>query len=67
MQARSAAWDGQNKALKFLSDAVADAPRYRLTYILVSPQKLKLKFEIAPPGKPDAFQTYLEASLQKNP
>jgi hypothetical protein len=61
----AASFDAKEKAWRFLSDPLADTPRYRLTYTQVSPQHLKLKFEVAPPGKPDAFQTYIEAALQK--
>ena len=50
---------------EFLSDAAAGAPRYRLTYVKAGPDGLGLKFEIAPPGKPDSFQTYLDAKLRR--
>jgi hypothetical protein len=40
----------------FVSEASADAPRYRLTYVRAGSDELNLKFEIAPPGKPDAFK-----------
>lgn len=45
----------------FVSAAEASAPRYRLTYRRVDTDRLKIKFEIAPPGKPDQFATYIEA------
>jgi hypothetical protein len=48
-----------------LSEPSANAPRFRFTYTIDSPQTLKLKFEIAPPGKPDAFSTYIEASARR--
>ena len=50
---------------EFLSGAAAGAPRYRLTYVKAGPDGLGLKFEIAPPGKPDSFQTYLDAKLRR--
>lgn len=43
----------------FVSEAAAGAPRYRLTYTLAPGAVLKGRFEIAPPGTPDAFSTYL--------
>ena len=58
-------WNRQSKTWQFLSDASSSAPRYRLTYVLTTPQELKLKFEIAPPGKPEDFKTYIEATLAK--
>ncbi len=43
----------------FLSEAAGGAPRFRLTYTLADDGRLDGLFEIAPPGKPDAFATYL--------
>ena len=50
---------------EFLSDAAVGAPRYRLTYVKAGPDALSMKFEVAPPGKPDSFQTYLDAKLRR--
>jgi len=50
-------------AVTFLSDAMAGAPRFRLTYHKTGEATLSGKFEIAPPDKP--FATYLEWSAQK--
>lgn len=52
-------------AVEFVSDAAPDSPRFRLTYVKTGPATLSLKFEIAPSGKPDAFSTYLQASLRR--
>jgi hypothetical protein len=43
----------------FLSPASPAAPRYRLSYSLASEGSLNGKFEVAPPGHPDEFATYL--------
>ncbi len=43
-----------------VSDPVAGAPRYRLTYALLPDGKLAGTFAIAPPDSPDAFKAYLE-------
>ena len=51
--------------LTFLSDAVPSAARYRLTYTKAPDGKLAIRFEIAPPGKPDGFSTYLEAIARR--
>ena len=49
----------------FLSDATPSTPRYRLTYTKEKNGRLGIKFEIAPPGKPDAFSTYIEAQARR--
>ena len=43
----------------------APGPRFRLTYLQKSEAVVALRFEIAPPGKPEAFSTYIEASTRK--
>jgi hypothetical protein len=49
----------------FVSGAEASATRYRLTYTRVGQNRLKIKFEIAPPGHPEQFATYIEASARR--
>jgi hypothetical protein len=49
-----------DKAIVFVSAAEPSAPRFRLTYRLVENERVDIRFEIAPPGKPDAFSTYVE-------
>ena len=41
------------------------SPRFRLTYLRKTAATVSLRFEFAPPGKPEAFTTYLEATLHK--
>ena len=48
----------------FLSDAPPTAMRYRLTYLRAGKDKIKIRFEIAPPGKD--FTTYLEAAAHRD-
>lgn len=43
----------------FVSEALANAPRYRLSYAKLLNGNVSGKFEIAPPGKPEAFTQYL--------
>lgn len=43
----------------FVSEIKPAEPRYRLTYDLGADGILNGRFEIAPPGKPDAFAPYL--------
>jgi len=47
----------------FVSKSPQDAPRFRLTYARAGSERLKLKFEIAPPGKD--FATYIEAVARR--
>jgi hypothetical protein len=55
------------KSLEFLSDKLPSTPRYRLTYTRAGgANSMKLKFEIADPGK-DGFTTYIDAALQRKP
>jgi hypothetical protein len=48
------------KGLVFMSDAGQSAPRFRLTYAASGQDTVAVRFEIAPPGKPDEFRTYLQ-------
>jgi hypothetical protein len=50
----------------FVSGPEPSAPRYRLTYTRVDWDHLKIKFEIAPPGKPEQFATYIEAGARRS-
>jgi hypothetical protein len=49
----------------FLSDPVPSAPRFRLTYTKGDDGTLAVKFESAPPGKPDSFSTYVEGAARR--
>jgi hypothetical protein len=53
--------------IQFTSEAQSSSPRYRLTYVKTGETTLTLKFEIAPPGKPDAFAAYIEAKAHRKP
>jgi len=50
---------------EFVSDAAAPGPRYRLTYVKTAANLLSITFEIAPPGRPDAFKTYIQAKARR--
>ena len=52
--------------IQFISDLIPAIPRYRFTYVKAGMNALKLKFEIAAPGKPDSFSTYIEASARRD-
>ena len=47
----------------FTSEPSRAAPQYRFTYARQSSAELRMKFEIAPPGK--AFATYLEGTAKR--
>lgn len=49
----------------FVSAPELAAPRYRLTYTRIEQDRLKIKFEVAPPGKPGQFATYIEAAARR--
>jgi hypothetical protein len=49
----------------FVSDISNSAPRYRLTNTKSGPGAMKITFEIAPPGKPEAFSRYIEAKARR--
>jgi hypothetical protein len=59
----TASKDGQT--VTFISEAAASEPRFRLTYKKEKEDSVVVKFEIAPPGKPDGFQTYLEGTARR--
>jgi hypothetical protein len=49
----------------FISDAIAAAPRFRLTNTKSGTESIKITFEIAPPGKPESFTPYIEAVARR--
>lgn len=52
-------------ALVFLSEPSPSAPRFRFTYKKANNDSMTFQFDIAPPGKPEAFSKYLEGSLRR--
>jgi hypothetical protein len=49
----------------FVSKAIPSAPRFRLVYTLLNPASVDVKFEMAPPGSPDAFKVYTQGIMRK--
>lgn len=47
----------------FASDPSRSAPQYRFTYTRQGPDGVRMKFEIAPPGK--GFTTYVEGNAKR--
>jgi len=52
-------------AVTCLSEKSGSQPRYRLSYAKLKDGTLRGRFEIAPPGQPEAFKTYLEWTARK--
>jgi hypothetical protein len=57
--------ESSESTVQFRSEATASSPGFRLTYKKTGADTLKLQFEIAPPGKPDAFSAYIEATARR--
>ena len=51
--------------LQLTSEPSTSNPRYRLTYTRTGSASVSIRFEIAPPGKPDAFSPYVEATARR--
>lgn len=56
----TASFSEDKETLIFLSEAAPATPRFRLSYTKGEQGSVGIKFEMAPPGKPDAFRLYLE-------
>jgi len=56
---------GPNGSLILVSPAAANAPRFRFVYEPLAGGRVGMRFEIAPPGKPDEFQTYTTGTAHK--
>jgi hypothetical protein len=55
-----------DKSVVFLGDIADGSPRFRLTYTLTQPGHMTIAFEMAPPGKPDQFQKFIEGKMRKS-
>ena len=57
--------EARSDAVVFMSEIKPNEPRYRLSYTRSSTMTLKGTFEVAPPGKPDAFAPYLSWAARR--
>jgi hypothetical protein len=57
--------DARPGEVVFLSEIKTSEPRYRLTYTRASAATLNGTFDVAPPGKPEAFAPYLSWTARK--
>ncbi len=76
--AKAIYWDNEGHAIQYSVSVLTDGrtlvytsepspagPRFRFIYAIETPDRMRLKFEIAPPGKPDAFGTYSEGVVKR--
>jgi hypothetical protein len=61
----TASFSEDKETLIFVSAAAPTTPRFRLSYTKGEQGSVGIKFEIAPPGKPDAFRLYLEGKARR--
>jgi hypothetical protein len=61
----TAEFSAERGTFTFLSEAAPSTSRQRLTYTREGADRLSIKFEIAPPGKPEAFSTHVEGSAHR--
>ncbi len=52
-------------SIAFVSPASETAPRFRLSYVFAGEDRVRIHFEIAPPGQPDAFRMYVTGLARK--
>lgn len=51
--------------LTLLGDVSPSVPRFRFTYSKTKNDSLTFQFDIAPPGKPEAFSKYIEGTARR--
>jgi hypothetical protein len=51
--------------ITLVSEPAAGAPRFRFTYGKLSPDRMEVLFETAPPGKPDQFAVYVKGTVRR--
>ena len=61
----TAEFSAERGCFTFLSEAAPSAPRQRLTYTREGADRVSIKFEIAPPDKPEVFTTHIEGSAHR--
>jgi hypothetical protein len=59
------AFSPDSSSVMFVSGITPTEPRYRLTYSRMLDESVGIRFEVAPPGKPDAFAKYIEAKARR--
>jgi hypothetical protein len=59
-----AATDDGN-TITFVSEPIPAEARFRTTYVRAQNETINIRFEIAPPGKPDGFAVYTEGTVKR--
>jgi hypothetical protein len=67
VQLAGSAAPAETRSVVFVSDVEPTSPRYRLTYRMTGADAVEIRFEIAPPGKPEGFVPYIAASARRKP
>ncbi len=52
------------RSVRFTTSTIAGTPAFRLTYTLLTPERLSIRFELQPPGQGE-FRTIAEGTAQK--
>jgi hypothetical protein len=76
--ARAIYWDNEDHTIEYdvspspdgkvvtlVSKALPAAPRFRLVYTRLGPDSVDVKFEMAPPGSPEAFKVYTQGVTRR--
>jgi hypothetical protein len=53
------------KSVVFVSPEMGQAPRFKLIQTLTDENTMDMKFEMTPPGQPDAFSPYVTAIMHR--
>jgi len=53
--------------ITFVSEKLDGKPRFRLSYAKTGSDSVTIKFEMAPPGKPEGFTPYVTGNARKSP
>ncbi len=56
---------GDAKSFVLVSDKTPGAARFRLVYAAAAVDRITIRFEMAPPDKPDAFALYLQGTAHR--
>lgn len=57
--------EARSDGVMLVSESKPSEARYRLSYVQSSPTTVKGTFEVAPPGRPDAFAPYLSWTARR--
>jgi hypothetical protein len=61
----SVSFSDGDKTIQFVSDALQNVPRFRLTYAFSSNDNMSINFEIAPPGSIENYKSYVKGSAHR--